>query len=310
MGTSVKTKAELVASIHATREKLNKKFSILSPEQMVWPGSMDDWSVKDILAHLVDWEQRFIKWYQQGLCGEKPQTPAPGMTWRDLPKLNKMFFEKHKDESLEYVLEQYEKSFKEILNQVESMQEREIFEKGYYDWTGKYPLLVWIDANTVSHYDWAHRNIRTKVITSANLHEKPVLKKRKDDMREESVNGAVVYVKDLLPMSLFYQHTVNLSIVNQETDFIELKKGSFELILVKMPDEIASEIEISTPPSLREDSPIKLIFQIDSLAAARDKAERYGGHINTKEKEWRFLDFQVCDGYDPEGNIIQLRQAN
>lgn len=309
MGTTVKTKAELLASIHVAREKLNKKFSKLSPEQMVWPGSMDDWSVKDILAHLVDWEQRFIHWYQQGLRGEKPQTPAPGMTWRDLPKLNKMFYEKHKSESLDYVLEQYEKSYNEILNQVESMQEREIFEKRYYDWTGKYPLLIWIDANTASHYDWAHRNIRTKVITSANLNEKPVLKKSKDDSKEELVNGAVVYVNDLLPMSLFYQHTINLSIVNQEPDFIGLKKGNLELILVKMPDEIASEIEISRPPSLREDTPIKLIFQVDDLTAARGQAERFGGHIYAKESEWQFLNFQVCDGYDPEGNIVQLRQT-
>ena len=310
MAPQVKTKGELLESIRISREKLNKKFSKLSPEQMVWPGSMDDWSVKDILAHLVEWEQRLIQWYHQGLRGEKPQTPAPGMTWRDLPTLNRMGYEKHKDESLDSVLNQYENSYLEILNLVEGLQEKEIFEKNYYDWTGKYPLLIWIDANTTSHYDWAQRNIRKKVISTANLQEKPLNKKKTDRIGEFSTNGAVVYVKDLLLTSLFYRHTLNFLPSQTESDFIVLKKGNFDLILVKTPAEIAAKIKISSPPKQREDTPIKVVFQVDDIAKSRSIASQYGGHVYSKEKEWNFQNFLVCDGYDPEGNIFQLRQTN
>ena len=125
---------------------------------------MDDWSVKDILAHLTDWEQRFISWYRAGLRGEIPETPAPGMTWRDLPKLNQAVYERHKDETLEEVLDQFEKSYQEILTLIESMTEQEIFEPGGYAWTGRSSLLSWIAANTSSHYNWARRNIRTTVL--------------------------------------------------------------------------------------------------------------------------------------------------
>lgn len=162
-----KTKGELLESIYSTREQLEKKFSTLTPEQMVWPGSMGDWSVKDILAHLVDWEQRFISWYKAGLNGEIPETPAPGMTWRDLPKLNREGYERHKDETLEYVLEQFEKSYREIIVLIEEMTEQQIFEVKYYDWTGNSSLLSWIAANTSSHYNWARRNIRTTLIHKA-----------------------------------------------------------------------------------------------------------------------------------------------
>ena len=164
MSRRAKTKNELLESIETTRELLNKKFSTLTPTQMVWPGSMDDWSVKDILAHLVDWEQRFIGWYKAGLKGEVPETPAPGMTWRELPKLNQEGYEQHINDSLEFVLEQYEKSHKEIVQLIEGMSEEEIFEMKYYEWTGNSPLLPWIAANTSSHYNWARRNIRTTVI--------------------------------------------------------------------------------------------------------------------------------------------------
>jgi predicted enzyme related to lactoylglutathione lyase len=309
MAPQAKTKEELLESIRISREKLNNKFSKLTPEQMVWPGSMDDWSVKDILMHLVDWEQRFIHWYHQGLRGEKPQTPAPGMTWRDLPKLNQMGYEKHKDEPLEFVLAQYEKSHQEIYKLVESMQEKEIFEKNHYAWTGKYPLLIWIDANTASHYVWAQRNIRTKVLSTANLQEKPINKKKSVTSMNWPSFGAVVYVKDLLLTSLFYQNILNLLLVQQEQDFIVLKKENFDLILVKTPAEIAATIHISSPPGLREDTPIKLVFPVAKLSKARELASQYGGHIHTKEQEWDFQYYRVCDGLDPEGNIFQLREA-
>ena len=164
MSRRAQTKAELLESIRTTRELLEKKITRLTREQMVWPGSMDNWSVKDILAHLVDWEQRFIGWYRAGLQGEVPETPAPGMTWRELPALNQEGYQQHRDEPLEYVLDWFEKSYHEMLGLVEGMQEQEIFQAKHYRWTGNSSLLPWIAANTSSHYNWARRNIRTTVI--------------------------------------------------------------------------------------------------------------------------------------------------
>jgi hypothetical protein len=167
MSKKAETKEELVESIHQTHEQLEKKFSKLTPTQMVWPGSMDDWSVKDILAHLVDWEQRFIGWYQAGLQGEVPKIPAPGMTWRDLARLNQAGYERHKNEALDEVLGQFRKSYRECYALVEHMTDQELFEPKVYEWTGKSPLLPWIAANTSEHYIWANRNIRTKLIQNA-----------------------------------------------------------------------------------------------------------------------------------------------
>jgi hypothetical protein len=167
MSRRAQTKQELLTSIRTTREQLEKKFSQLTPKQMVWAGSMDDWSVKDILAHLVDWEQRFIAWYHAGRRGEVPETPAPGFTWRELPRLNQRGFEQHQDDPLEDVIIQFEQSYREIFALVESMIEAEIFEANYYEWTGNSILLTWIAANTSSHYNWARRNIRTTVIRKA-----------------------------------------------------------------------------------------------------------------------------------------------
>ena len=164
MGRRAKTKTELLDSIRTSREQLNQKFSSLTPNQMTWPGSMGDWSVKDILAHLVDWEQRFIKWYQVGLLGEEPVTPEPGITWRQLPKLNQIGYQRHRNDSLADVLSNYENSYREILELIEGMSEEEIFTELTYSWTGSQSLLSWIAANTSSHYNWARRNIHSTII--------------------------------------------------------------------------------------------------------------------------------------------------
>lgn len=168
MSRKATTKAELLESIHSSRQQLDSKFAKLTPEEMVWPGSMGNWSVKDILAHLVDWEQRFIGWYQTGVRGEVPETPAPGMHWGELPNLNQLGYERHQGETLDEVLIQYESSYKEILELIDVMSEEEIFRPMYYLWTGGKPLLNWINANTASHYNWAKRNIRTTVIRKAS----------------------------------------------------------------------------------------------------------------------------------------------
>jgi hypothetical protein len=161
------TREALLESIYQTHEQLEKKFSKLTPTQLTWPGSMDDWSVKDILAHLADWEQRFISWYKAGLEGIVPEIPAPGMTWRDLAKLNQAGYERHKNETWDEVLSQFRKSYQECLALIEDMTNRVLFEPGVYEWTGKSSLLPWIVANTSDHYTWASKNIRTKVLHNA-----------------------------------------------------------------------------------------------------------------------------------------------
>jgi hypothetical protein len=161
------TKTSLLDAIRDTRAQLEKKYSKLTPEQMIWPGSMDNWSVKDILAHLVDWEQRLIGWYQAGLRGDVPATPAPGMSWRDLPTLNQRGYEKHQDDPLDLVMENFQRSYQETLRLVEGMSEEEIYSAGYYEWTGKSSLYSYIAANTFRHYNWARTQIRTTKITKA-----------------------------------------------------------------------------------------------------------------------------------------------
>jgi catechol 2,3-dioxygenase-like lactoylglutathione lyase family enzyme len=118
--------------------------------------------------------------------------------------------------------------------------------------------------------------------------------------------GAVIYVKDLDRMRAFYQGVCGLSVLQSTGDFIVLEGSGSTLTLVTMPAQIADSFEITNPPERREDTPIKLIFAVDSIEHGRSAALDLGGAIGPIDNEWEFRGRTVCDGMDPEGNVIQL----
>lgn len=153
-------KAGILNRIQTERRRLEKNLENISDQEMVEPSVIDMWTIKDLLAHLVDWEQRFLGWYQAGLRGEIPQTPAPGMTWKDMDKLNQMIYEEHKDQPLSAVKLEFQASYQQVLQMVETIPEEDIFPVGRYAWTGNSNLAIFILANTANHYRWAKTQIR------------------------------------------------------------------------------------------------------------------------------------------------------
>lgn len=121
--------------------------------------------------------------------------------------------------------------------------------------------------------------------------------------------GAVLYAKDLPRVSAFYVQVLGLKLSHEAEDFVVLKAGSYRLTVVEIPERIARDIHIATPPARREDTPIKLVFHVESLQAARAKVAALGGGLNPLEREWEDDGELVCDGHDPEGNVFQLRQS-
>ena len=153
----------IIDRIRTERRRLQENLDNLTHEQMIEPGVIEEWSVKDLLAHLVNWEQRFLGWYRAGLRGEIPQTPAPGLTWSkaDMHILNQRIYEKYKDQPLEIILSAFESSYQEILQTVSSIPENDMFKSGRFAWTGSGNLAGYILANTADHYRWAKTNLRS-----------------------------------------------------------------------------------------------------------------------------------------------------
>ena len=86
------TKNQLLQAIEIERKALEELLSELSPAQMTQPGLVGEWSAKDVLAHLIEWEHMVLSWHSAGLKGKVPVTPAEGFNWAQLPQLNQQIY--------------------------------------------------------------------------------------------------------------------------------------------------------------------------------------------------------------------------
>ena len=154
------SKTDLLAAIEKERGALETYLETLSPAEMTIPGIVGEWSVKDVLAHLIEWEQMVLSWHAAGLRGETPELPAPGFKWNQTPALNQQIFEKHRDRLLEDVIDQFQASHLEILGVIEGLSNEALFTAEQFAWTQKNTLGTYFVSATSSHYLWARKEIR------------------------------------------------------------------------------------------------------------------------------------------------------
>ena len=127
-------------------------------------------------------------------------------------------------------------------------------------------------------------------------------------MMDESRSGAVFYAKDVHRVAEFYSAVLGLKEEARDKDHVVLESPAFQLVVLQIPSDIASTIEITVPPKRRAMAAVKPVFFVPSMADIRASVETFGGVMNSSDKEWSFQGFKVCDGLDPEGNVIQFRE--
>jgi len=120
--------------------------------------------------------------------------------------------------------------------------------------------------------------------------------------------GAVVFAKDLARVARFYEELLPMTVAHAERDHIVLQAPQFELVVHAIPKRVADSFEITVPPERRSETAIKLFFLVDSIADARVKAATLGGELDPARNEWQARGLRACDGHDPEGNVVQLRE--
>jgi predicted enzyme related to lactoylglutathione lyase len=120
--------------------------------------------------------------------------------------------------------------------------------------------------------------------------------------------GAVVFAKDPPRIARFYEAVCSMAVVHTDDGLIVLESPMQQLVIHGVPKKIAQSITISAPPRPRSDTAVKLVFPVDSIERARILADELGGGIYPPGKEFVARGFRACDGFDPEGNVIQLRE--
>lgn len=123
------------------------------------------------------------------------------------------------------------------------------------------------------------------------------------------LKGAVLYAKNLEELSSFYIGIGGRQTEVADGEFVAIANSDAELIILQTPEQIASQIVIETPPTVRAATPVKPIVGVTSIDEVLKELPNLGGMIVPGSSRWQFRDYLVQDIVDPEGNVVQLWQA-
>lgn len=154
------TKQQLIDEAQKDYTALQAQIAGFTPEEMLRPGVVGAWSIRDVLAYLAEWQRMLMGWYEAGLRGETPAVPAEGYNWSQLPALNQEIHRRFRNTPLDRVRAGLDASHRHVLEAAGALSEEALFTPGRDTWTGINTLASYIDANTAAHYRWAQANIR------------------------------------------------------------------------------------------------------------------------------------------------------
>jgi hypothetical protein len=146
-------KKELLALLEDSHERVVEAIQGLSPEEMVEPGAMDDWSVKDILAHLTRWEAEVIKLLWQARQGMRPTSLLNQS--HSVDEVNARWREEDQARPLERILEDIHGVRNQTIRRLEFFTDKDLDDPARYPWLGGQPLWEWVASDTFEH-DYEH----------------------------------------------------------------------------------------------------------------------------------------------------------
>ena len=119
--------------------------------------------------------------------------------------------------------------------------------------------------------------------------------------------GAVLFARDVDRMAAFYSMVLGLHEANRAEDYILLESPGFQLVVHRIVGD-APAAKSHDASGRRVTAAFKPVFFVPSLSRVRALAGTHGGGLEPAEREWSFNGVTVCDGVDPEGNVIQFRE--
>jgi hypothetical protein len=120
------------------------------------------------------------------------------------------------------------------------------------------------------------------------------------------MGSLVVFSADVRRLAAFYEVVLTAKRLQEPSGDIRLVNDRDEVLVHSIPEKIAPDIEINTPPAPRDSSPIKPVFDVASLEEAMDGVEATGGVVT--DRTFSLNGLTRHDVLDPDGNVIQLRR--
>jgi hypothetical protein len=151
-------KSTLLEQISSGHKLFQALLAELSEQHTLAPGVVGQWSIKDLLMHIVVHQQRMTCWVDERLRGIVPAAPQPyDMPEDELAQVNRQIYLENRAVPLARVLSELEKSHEQALAMLEGASEAGL---KHIKLQGGEALWEAVAANTFWHYEEHGQDIR------------------------------------------------------------------------------------------------------------------------------------------------------
>lgn len=151
------------------RQQLNRKLkeefdrweallSSLSEEQVSARVMPSDLSIKDVVAHLMAWQQRTIARLESALHNREPvlppwPAPADPNADYDLEEVNAWIHRKYEDEPWPSVYRQWRGGYRKFMELSAAIPDEDMQAVGKFPWLAQWPVMAYIESSYEHHHD-------------------------------------------------------------------------------------------------------------------------------------------------------------
>jgi hypothetical protein len=139
-------RANLRASIEAGRSRLDATLARFDDTAML-DRVDDDWTRKDVVAHLEAWERRVVELLARLRDGDPPADRE------ETDAINARFYARDRDRPLADVRAGERDAYRALLAAIDGASDEELFDGARFAWTEGDPLSDWFRSNGDEHYD-------------------------------------------------------------------------------------------------------------------------------------------------------------
>ncbi len=161
-------KSTLIDTIRRSQAAMEQAIAPLSEQQVTNPGVTGEWSIKDILAHIVTWERVLLDRLRAAASDTTPTFASfpdgpqfAELTEADIDRINDQFYRQNKDRTTRDVLTEFKAISPQIVEIVQMLPEDDLLNPQRFAWAKGQPLWEYVSGDTYEHIDEHLDSIQT-----------------------------------------------------------------------------------------------------------------------------------------------------
>jgi hypothetical protein len=140
---------DIYVQLEASRERLLLALELIPVDKLAHPGAMGEWSVTDLLSHLLVWESELVTCLMNLDQGKKPTRMLEAIA--DFDGYNARRYKENKGRDFDLVLDDLRRVRIQLEEWLPHFSDRDLNDVKRYKWNDNLALWQIIEANSFGH---------------------------------------------------------------------------------------------------------------------------------------------------------------